>query len=664
MKKVDYEHFGRFLYPCNLETRNGDFYYTIKQADFEDNRYKSDLYLLRGGKERRLTASGDVSSYRLRDDGIYFTAVRNEKDKEAVKNGRPLTVLYRLPYDGGEAQEVLRLDMQVSEFQFVDNDRFFFTADYSHAFAKAMVDNENDLEKAAKAIKEDSDYFVFDELPYWGNGLGVVNKVRNRLYFYDKGAITPLVDELTGVYLTALSPDKKTLIFSANTYADVDPLYANLFCVHADKLKVEDISIEEQMLYHNAAFLDNNDLVIFASDCKSFGVNQNTQIFRCNLKTHKLTCLYDKGAHATYGSVGSEVRMGRANESETVVYGKQLYSIDTLDDSAHIISIDVDTGEIKPVTKERGILCEFVAYEGGFAAFAMRGLGGCELYRIDLDGNEKQLTTMNAPICAEYESSTPIDVYFQNENDVTIHGWVIPPVGMKKGKKYPTILDIHGGPKTVFGNVYFHEMQLWAGMGYAVIYCNPTGGDGKGDTFADIRGKYGTTDFRDIMTFCDRCIEQFSFIDATRMGVTGGSYGGFMTNWIIGHTDRFKAAATQRSIANWTSFSMLSDIGPFFTKDQCGLLVWDDLDLLWEQSPLKYADKVTTPTLVIHSDEDYRCPMAEGLQMFSALRYHGVPTRLVLFKGENHELSRSGKPKHRVRRLKEITEWFEKYLKA
>ena len=148
------------------------------------------------------------------------------------------------------------------------------------------------------------------------------------------------------------------------------------------------------------------------------------------------------------------------------------------------------------------------------------------------------------------------------------------------------------------------------------------------------------------------------------MGVTGGSYGGFMTNWIIGHTRRFKAAASQRSIANWISFFNTTDIGYYFGEDQNAATPWSDLKKVWDQSPLQFADQAVTPTLFIHSDQDYRCWMAEGLQMFYALKYHGVPARLCLFKGENHELSRSGKPLHRIRRLKEITQWMDRYLKA
>jgi len=160
-------------------------------------------------------------------------------------------------------------------------------------------------------------------------------------------------------------------------------------------------------------------------------------------------------------------------------------------------------------------------------------------------------------------------------------------------------------------------------------------------------------------------LSKYPSIDPKRLGVTGGSYGGFMTNWIVTHTKRFACAATQRSISNWLSMAGTSDIGYLFAEDQCGgkLFTDDGAEMMWERSPLKYAGKLATPLLVIHSECDYRCPLEQGLQIYSAAKERGVDARMVIFKGENHDLSRSGKPSHRVRRLEEITRWFEKYLK-
>ncbi len=215
----------------------------------------------------------------------------------------------------------------------------------------------------------------------------------------------------------------------------------------------------------------------------------------------------------------------------------------------------------------------------------------------------------------------------------------------------------------MYGANFFHEMQVWANSGYYVFFCNPRGSTGRGDEFTDLRGKYGTIDYTDIMEFTEYVLKNYDQIDKDRLGVAGGSYGGFMTNWVIGHTDIFKAAVSQRCISNWISDFGTTDIGYFFNQDEHAATLWDGVERLWEMSPLKHADRVSTPTLFVHSDEDYRCSLSEGLQMFTALKYFGVETRMVVFKGENHHLSRSGKPKNRVRRMEEILYWFDKHLK-
>ena len=341
----------------------------------------------------------------------------------------------------------------------------------------------------------------------------------------------------------------------------------------------------------------------------------------------------------------------------------ELFFLDTQGGETQLLAVDEESGKARALAGHGLNISSACLWREGFAACAMRGNSGVELMYIGPDGAETVLTEFNSGICAEYEYSAPEALNFVNSEGREIAGWVIRPAGFEPGRKYPAILDIHGGPKTVYGSCYFHEMQLWASRGFAVLFCNPTGGDGGGDEFADIRGQYGRQDFADLMQFVDTALKRCDFIDAERLGVTGGSYGGFMTNWVIGHTDRFRCAASQRSISNWISFRNSADIGWYFAEDQVGGEPWTGLEKIWSQSPLAFADRVTTPTLFIHSEEDYRCPLSEGIQMFYALRQRGVESRMCIFKGENHELSRSGRPRNRVRRLREITEWMERHLK-
>jgi Dipeptidyl aminopeptidases/acylaminoacyl-peptidases len=250
-----------------------------------------------------------------------------------------------------------------------------------------------------------------------------------------------------------------------------------------------------------------------------------------------------------------------------------------------------------------------------------------------------------------------------DRDGVEIDGWVLYPADFDPEKKYPGILTVHGGPRAAYGEGFFHEFQFWAACGYIVFFCNPRGSSGKGDKFADIlEDKFGVDDYNDLMDFTDEVLKRVPQIDTARVAMTGGSYGGFMANWIIGHTDRFACVASCRSISNYLSKCLTTDIGYYHNLSQIGGDPWGAPEKMWAHSPLAYADKAKTPTLFIQSDEDYRCWMGDAIQMMQALLMHGVPTRMCLFHGENHELSRSGKPKHRIRRLKEMTDWFDKYL--
>jgi dipeptidyl aminopeptidase/acylaminoacyl peptidase len=209
-----------------------------------------------------------------------------------------------------------------------------------------------------------------------------------------------------------------------------------------------------------------------------------------------------------------------------------------------------------------------------------------------------------------------------------------------------------------------HEFQVLAAQGWVIVYVNPHGSGGYGEAFqAGLPGHYGEQDYADLMEAVDYVVARYGFIDAQRLGVLGGSYGGFMTNWIVTHTDRFKAAVTMRSISNWVSMFGCSDIGWVFGKwEMGGEVPWREEEAYMAKSPIRYVEAVRTPTLIIHSEEDYRCPMEQAEQFFTALKVRGVPTELVRFPKEHHGLSREGKPQHRMERLEHIVRWFTTYL--
>lgn len=391
--------------------------------------------------------------------------------------------------------------------------------------------------------------------------------------------------------------------------------------------------------------------VVLAGDNR-FGLNTDSDFYRLDYESGEIRPLARWG-EGIGSSVGSDIRYGGGRSYR--MEGDVFWFISTRFDGACLYKLE--DGQITQVTERAGSVDTFDVCGGKILQVALHDMKGQELY----DGKGRQLSRFNERVLRDAYVAAPEALNVQREG-YEIHGFVLRPLGFEEGKKYPVILDVHGGPKTVYGPVFYHEMQYWAGKGYFVIFCNPTGSDGRG-AFMDIRGKYGTVDYEDLMAFTDAALAAYPEMDAENLFETGGSYGGFMTNWIIGHTDRFRACASQRSIANWLSFYGVSDIGPEFVPDQNAADPWGDPEKLWQHSPMKYADRVKTPTLFIHAFEDYRCPVDQGYQMFASLIAHGVESKLVCFRGENHELSRSGKPSHRLKRLNEITGWFDSHRK-
>ena len=648
----------KFLSNLDFNTKGNILAFTVTESDFDKNTYKNFIYTLdiENKNIKKLTHSGkEKNSLWLNENIILFSGARDEKINSKVKLGETWTLYYALDIkNGGEAYEYMRIPMEVTGIKIVDENNFFLTATYNHNSLDLNNLTGDEREKAIATIEENKDYEVLDEIPFWNNGVGFVNKKRNRLYHFDRtnNKLTPISDEYSNIELFNVRDNK--VIFIARTYTDKLPLTASLWTYDLISNNLENIISDNLYDISFANFIEDKIVCAF-SDMTQFGVNEN----------HKLYLIDDKNINLLYendtwlsSTVGSDCRLGGGKSFKVI--GDKLYFLSTVVERTHLNSVDVK-GNVQVLCDEDGSIDCFDIANGNIFYVGMRDYTLQEIYKLENNSSEK-LTTFNEEINKKYKISKP-EIFDFTTNEDTTKGFVIYPVDYDKNKTYPAILDIHGGPKTVYGNVFYHEMQVWANMGYFVFFTNPHGSDGYGNVFADIRGKYGTVDYNDLMNFTDYVLEKYP-IDKKRVGVTGGSYGGYMTNWIIGHTDRFACAASQRSISNWISKFGTTDIGYYFNADQNQATPWQFHDKLWWHSPLKYADKAKTPTLFIHSEEDYRCWLAEGLQMFTALKYHGVEARLCMFRGENHELSRGGKPKHRVRRLTEITNWFEKYLKG
>lgn len=637
--------------------------FAVSKSNVDDNTYNSNLWIydLKENREYQLTTfNKERSFFWLDNDFVVFQGMRNSKDGKLLEAGEQFTQYYKININGGEATEFIRIPMMVAGLWKIDDNNFLFAGEHTVGrkdFWELDTRGQDDYKKDEKEMK---DYEILEEIPYWSNGEGFISKKRQRLYRYEilEKKIHPVTDDISSVGNITIRGEKA--VFTALSYEGKAEIKEKLYLYDMESGKLKILCDDNYTYYGVMEFVDDENVLLSGSEMKRYGLNENGGLYIVNIVSgirRPLNPEYDKSIGS---SVGSDCRLGGGKYS-CCDEGKVYFTINNMH-SSYLEEVDPKTGISRQVTSEEGSVDCFDVKNGRIAMIAMRGQKLQELYIVE-EMKEKQITTFNAWVNKELKIAVPEECSFNTSDGTFIEGWVLKPVDFNENYKYPAILDIHGGPKTEYGQVFYHEMQVWASKGYFVLFCNPRGSDGRGNEFADIRGKYGTIDYDDIMKFTDVVLEKYENIDGKRIGVTGGSYGGFMTNWIIGHTDRFKAAASQRSISNWVSKFCTTDIGYYFVDDQISATPWSNIEKLWFHSPLKYADKVKTPTLFIHSGEDYRCWMAEGLQMFNALKYHGVEARLCLFKGENHELSRSGKPKHRIKRLEEITNWFDSYLR-
>ena len=652
MKAISIDAFCRlkFLSGITFSPEGRSACLVVTEIDRAKDEYRSCLWLRRDGKLRRLTSFGKESSFQyLDEDTVLFPGKREEADKESIESR-----WYRISLSGGEAELAWTFPIPVSRVLPLPDGDLLLAGTSFPGFEELYRGGKKLLAEYQKRQKEGKDYEEITQVPWWWNGSTFTKGSYTSLFRFS--ARTKKLRRLTALNVSAsdlrLSPDKKSVYYLA---APVRPRLRMMGETRLCRLDLADekesVLAEDREDFSLLGCYPGEHFAIVLAGDNRFGLNTDADFYRLDYDSGEISLLARWG-ESIGSSVGSDIRFGGGRSCK--MEGDSFYFISTRFDSARLYRLE--NGQISPVTGREGSVDCFDVCKGKLLQIALYDMKGQELF----DGRGRQLSRFNAHALRDTYVAAPEMLNVQRDG-YEIHGFVLKPKDYEPGKKYPVILDIHGGPKTVYGPVFYHEMQYWAGKGYFVIFCNPTGSDGRG-AFMDIRGKYGTVDYEDLMAFTDAALEAFPDMDAEELFETGGSYGGFMTNWIIGHTDRFRACASQRSISNWLSFGV-SDIGAEFVPDQNAADAWSDPEKLWFHSPLRYADRVKTPTLFIHAFEDYRCPIDQGYQMFAALIEHGVESRLVCFRGENHELSRSGKPSHRLKRLREITDWFDSHRK-
>lgn len=648
---MELNKFLDFKYLSNIHStpNKSKISYLVATTNYDKNEYNYELYETDGTKNKRIIKLGNKPAFVYEDDNnILFPFTKGKEEKKLKEEYYNIYYRYNIETKKRDKAYKFNLNFEIAE---VLNAEFLLLKGTFTNGELALL-HESDRKESIKTFKQNKAYEVIDELPFYFNGPGFINNKFTYLFLYNikDESYKMIHDDNLNISSFKVNKKKNEITIITNKKVKVSDLvnqvYLYNYKTHENKVLYDKDEYSVRAIY----FL-NDETIFYASNKKPIGLNSNGSFY--TIKNNDFNLL-SKFFYSVGNSIGSDVRLGGSKTH--INFNDKIYFTATIDDHSEIYSLD-EKGNINQEFIIDGSVDGLCTINDKIYGILLHKQKLQEVYEIDK--KIKQVSRFNSRTLKDHYVAKPKLVVYK-EKDFEVKGYVLLPKGYDENKKYPAILDIHGGPKTVYGKVYYHEMQAWANMGYFVFFCNPRGSDGKGDEFSDIRGKYGTIDYEDIMNFTNKVLNKYKQIDQNELFVTGGSYGGFMTNWIVGHTNMFKRAVTQRSISNWISFFGTSDIGFYFAKDQVDGHPNLDTDKLWEQSPLKYAMNVETPLLFIHSDADYRCPMEQAVQFYGILKEKGLETKLVWFKNETHELSRSGKPQARLKRLEEITNWFKK----
>ncbi len=578
-------------------------------------------------------------------DGRYILFLSNRDD---LKRGPQV---YIIPSHGGEAKRLTNFKHGVKN------------PDWSPRSNKILFIASPEEDER----KKEYDVRVVNRLFYKLDGQGVFPPTRFHLFYttIKGGREKQVTSGNYDVEAAAWSPDGKHIAFVSNIERDQDYTYErNIYMVTWKGGKPQKVANSRGFITSLSWSPDGKKLAFVSSTMrKGFATNWGIWIY--DVDEGKKMYLTD-GIDISVGNViNSDVRFAETGPSlQWSGDSKKIFFLTTEGPNTYVMEIDIETKEMRKVIFGDRVIDNFSVDNSGriFAFAAMDPTMPKEIYVAEGE-EERKITDFNADFIEELLLSYPERFTFKASDGKEIEGWIMKPPDFDASKKYPVIVEIHGGPRTAYGNAFMHEFQVLAAKGFIVAFINPRGSAGYGEEFAfEIVKNYGDRDYKDIMEMVDH-LSNLPYVDPERFGVTGGSYGGYMTNWIVTHTDRFKAAVTQRSISNFISFFGTSDIGFMFTPEEIGGTPWRRHRKYMEKSPLFYVNYVNTPILIIHAENDLRCPIGQAEEFYTALKYLKKEVEFVRYPGETHELSRSGRPDHRVDRLERIAGWFEKYLK-
>jgi len=637
--------------------------FSIQGMNQKKNCYHSHLYLadIESGEVRQFS-HGAVNDQQPRwTPNGNFIAYRRTKNK--------VTQIWQIPISGGEAQQLTNLEQgRIGAFTWSpDGQRIALE------FRPTHPDWTKESYQQRKKKNLSNPPRVIEQLHYRQDGVGFLD-TRQQIWIWEveSGNVKPVTEGGWDCRDPVWSPDGKFIAFISNRCEDPDnrPYEENIWLVPTAGGELQKIGTPDGYKSGLSWSPDGKHLAYIGSETREdpWG-GRNNRIWITSLEGNSTRC---QTVNLDRIAENANVADLRGTGNQTPIWQPDsggLYFVVSDRGNCHLYSVAPEEEPEIVVGGEIDITGFSLDAEGKrLAILASKPDLPTEIFTLSLDANSDRptphlLTKANKQLLNEFVLSQPEEIWFSSFDETEIQGWLLKPPIFDPHKRYPLVLYIHGGPAAQYANTFFHEYQVLAAQEYVVLYTNPRGSLGREETFATcIRGNWGNLDYKDLMAAMDHA-ETLPYIDKNRMAIIGGSYGGFMVTWIAGHTNRFCCGITERGVSNRHSAVGTTDHPPMPDGYWPGN-TWDQPERLWQQSPLRVAENIETPLLIIHSEGDLRCPIGQAEQLFAALKRLGREVTFLRYPAEtSHGLSRNGPPDLRIDRLERITVWLERYLK-
>ncbi|HEV7921191.1 MAG TPA: S9 family peptidase [Thermoanaerobaculia bacterium] len=655
-----------------LSPDGGQAAYVVTEVDEKGDRYTTSLWSVEtraGATPRRITNGPRDTMPRWSPDGRSLAFLRSAEPKD----GKPAPAqIHLLSLSGGEPHAVTSLDTGVESIVWSPSGRTI-------AFTTSTTPDSGKKDDEKKKDERKSDVRVINQAVYRANGAGYADpKEHTHIWLIDVAEEAKPKQLTTGDFdenEPSWSPDGARLFFTSTRVAeayydenDAEDLYALPLAAGDSKMAGgEPVKLADATGGINRISVspDGKWIAFVASNEKAVRSYDQPDLFVVSTAGGELRNLTASFDYDALGAVGGDQRSPRGGRQQRAVWSpdsKTLFFTAAQEGKVNLQRLDVGGGRIEPWTSGKQEIVNFAMTNGRTLALVSSPTRISDLFLVGNDGALTQLTDVNKKLWDELTLTEPEEIWYPSFDGKRVQAWVQRPPDFDATKKYPLILNIHGGPHAAYGFTFDHEFQWMAAKGYIVLYPNPRGSTSYGQEFGNIiQYRYPGDDYKDLMAGVDALIAR-GWADPGKLGITGGSGGGVLTNYAITQTDRFLAAVSQRSIADWSAWWYTGDF-TLFQPTWFRKAPWQDPQDYVARSAITNVEKIHTPLMLIEGEADYRTPPAAGGEaLFRALKYLHRPVVMVRFPGESHELSRSGKPWHRVERLEHIVGWFDRWV--